>query len=143
MAIVRFGSAHWQGNIKEGKGHVSTESGALQKQPYGFNTRFEDGKGTNPEELLGAAHAACFAMALSKTFTDNDLVADSIDVDAKVSLEQDGGGFTITRVALSLVAKVPGLEENRFQGLAEETKGACPVSKLFDTEITLSAKLLS
>ncbi|MBP1853161.1 OsmC family protein [Rhizobium halophytocola] len=129
MAIKKYGSAEWNGGLKDGKGKISTESGALKAQPYGFNTRFDGAVGTNPEELIGAAHAACFSMALSKALEDNGQKAESIETKATVSLEQKGGGFEITGIALSLKGVVPGLDEATFKKLAEETKSGCPVSK--------------
>ncbi|MAQ86293.1 OsmC family protein [Psychromarinibacter halotolerans] len=137
--IHKTGSAKWSGGLKDGKGFISTETGVLSDQPYGFNTRFEDGKGTNPEELLGAAHAACFSMALSNILGDYDMVADSIETTAKVTL--DPGSLTITKVHLDLTASIPGGDDAKFQEAAGKAKEGCPVSKLFDAEITLDAKL--
>ena len=137
--IHKTGSAKWSGGLKDGKGFISTETGVLSDQPYGFNTRFEDGKGTNPEELLGAAHAACFSMALSNILGDYDMVADSIETTAKVTL--DPGSLTITKVHLDLTASIPGGDDAKFQEAAGKAKEGCPVSKLFDAEITLNAKL--
>ena len=137
--IHKTGSAKWSGGLKDGKGLISTETGVLSDQPYGFNTRFEDGKGTNPEELLGAAHAACFSMALSNILGDYDMVADSIETTAKVTL--DPGSLTITKVHLDLTASIPGGDDAKFQEAAGKAKEGCPVSKLFDAEITLDAKL--
>lgn len=141
MTIKKQGSAHWSGDIKQGKGTVSTESGALNAQPYGFNTRFEGKAGTNPEELLGAAHAGCFSMALSLMLGNEGLTADSIDTKATVSLDQDGEGFTITAVHLDTVARIPGADQATFEKIATQAKEGCPVSKLFDTNITMTAKL--
>ena len=129
MAIKKHGSAEWVGGLKDGKGKVSSESGALKDQPYGFNTRFEDKVGTNPEELIGAAHAACFSMALSKAVEDAGHKAEMLETTSTVSLEQQDGGFAITGIALTLKGKVPGLDEAKFKELAEETKKGCPVSK--------------
>lgn len=140
--IKKFGSAKWSGGLKDGKGLISTETGVLSDQPYGFKTRFEGEKGTNPEELLGAAHAACFSMALSLILGEHDLVADSIETKATVSLEQVDGGFAITKVHLDLQASIPGASEEAFMEAANAAKAGCPVSKLFDTEITLDAKLV-
>lgn len=140
--IKKFGSAKWSGGLKDGKGLISTETGVLSDQPYGFKTRFEGEKGTNPEELLGAAHAACFSMALSLILGEHDLVADSIETKATVSLEQVDGGFAITKVHLDLQASIPGASEEAFMESANAAKAGCPVSKLFDTEITLDAKLV-
>jgi len=142
MAIVRKASAHWQGTIKEGRGTVSTQSGALSGQHYGFNTRFEEKAGTNPEELVGAAHAGCFAMAFSLALTEANLVATSIDVEAAVNLEKQAQGFAVTSVALTLRAEVEGLGEDKFQALAEATKASCPISKLLNANISLDATLV-
>jgi osmotically inducible protein OsmC len=141
MQITKTGSAHWTGQIKDGKGTISTESGALQDQPYGFNTRFEDRKGTNPEELLGAAHAACFTMFLSKLIGDAGFTPAALDTSAHVTLEKQGEGFAITKVHLSLEGAVPGVDSATFAKLAEQAKSGCPVSKLFSAEITMDASL--
>ncbi|WP_043447942.1 OsmC family protein [Halotalea alkalilenta] len=143
MSIKKKGSAHWSGSIKEGKGTVSTESGALKQNPYGFNTRFEGQPGTNPEELLGAAHAACFSMALSLMLGNEGLTATSIDTTATVSLDKDGEGFSITAVHLATSVEIPGAEQAQFDKIVNQAKEGCPVSKLFDAEITLDAKLVS
>lgn len=143
MKIKRRGSASWKGGLKDGKGSISTESGALQAYPYGFAARFEGQKGTNPEELLGAAHAGCFTMALSLILGEAKLVADQMDTSAEVTLEQVEGGFAITAVHLTLKAKIPGTDQATFASLAAKAKAGCPVSKLFKTEITLDAQLLS
>ncbi|MFO1317484.1 MAG: OsmC family protein [Burkholderiales bacterium] len=142
MKIVRHGSAAWQGGIKDGKGAVSTESGALASYPYGFASRFEGLPGTNPEELLGAAHAGCFTMALSLILGQSKLVAVHMETDAKVDLEQVEGGYAITAVHLTLRAKIPGADDATFQALAGKAKAGCPVSKLFNTKITLDATLI-
>ncbi|WJY19437.1 OsmC family protein [Alteriqipengyuania flavescens] len=140
MTIKKHGSATYEGLGKSGKGHVSTESGALSAQPYGFNTRFEDGNGTNPEELIAAAHASCFTMALAFQLADTGHEDGTLTTDAQVSLEKDGDGFTVTKSALSLKGKVPGLDEAKFMELAEKAKANCPISKLLNAEITLDAK---
>lgn len=142
MKITRRGSAQWQGGIKDGKGTISTQSGALKEQPYGFNTRFEDKPGTNPEELLGAAHAGCFTMALSLILGEAKLTAEQMDTTAAVVLEQVDGGYAITSVHLTLKAKIPGADAAKFEELANKAKAGCPVSKLFKTEITLDAQLI-
>ena len=129
MAIVKSGSARYEGLGKDGKGHVSTQSGALDNQPYGFQTRFEDKAGTNPEELIAAAHASCFTMALSFKLAEAGHTDGSIETDAKVSLEKDDGGFTVTKSALSTKAKVPGLDKGKFEELAADAKATCPISK--------------
>jgi len=143
MQINRSGSAAWQGGIKDGKGSVSTESGALKAYPYGFASRFEGKPGTNPEELLAAAHAGCFTMALSLILGEAKLVAEQMDTSAKVTLEKVADGFSITAVHLTLKAKVPGADNAQFQELAAKAKAGCPVSKLFNTNITLDATLAS
>jgi len=143
MKINRKGSAQWQGGIKDGKGAISTGSGALQAYPYGFSSRFEGVPGTNPEELLGAAHAGCFTMALSLILGEANLTAERMDTTATVTLEQVEGGYAITAVHLKLEAKVPGADQAALERLAAMAKAGCPVSKLFNTEITLEATLVS
>jgi osmotically inducible protein OsmC len=140
--IKKSGSAKWSGGLKDGKGHVSTESGVLSDQPYGFNTRFEGAKGTNPEELIGAAHAACFSMAFSLILGNHDLVADEIATKATVALEEKDGGFAITKVHLDVTAKIPGASQEKFMEVANAAKSGCPVSKLMTAEITMDAKLV-
>ena len=143
MKIKRRGSAVWKGGLKDGKGSISTESGALQAYPYGFASRFEGQRGTNPEELIGAAHAGCFTMALSLILGEAKLVAEQMDTAAEVTLEQVEGGFAITAVHLTLKAKIPGATQAQFEELAGKAKAGCPVSKLLKTDITLDAKLVS
>ncbi|MGO9315777.1 MAG: OsmC family protein [Syntrophobacteraceae bacterium] len=143
MKINRRGSAVWQGGIKDGKGAISTQSGALNAYPYGFASRFEGVPGTNPEELLAAAHAGCFTMALSLILGEAKLTAEQMDTSANVTLEQVEGGYAITAVHLTLKAKVPGADQATFEELANKAKAGCPVSKLFKAEITLDATLLS
>ena len=138
---TRSGSARYDGFGKEGKGHVSTQSGVLADQFYGFGTRFGDEMGTNPEELLAAAHAGCFTMALSFALAGAGYTDGSLETEAKVTLDKDGDGFRITRSALTLKAKVPGIGAEEFDKLAAGAKAGCPVSKLFDTEITLEHTL--
>src|SRR5205085_141606 len=135
------GSAVWQGGIKDGKGAISTKSGALKDYPYGFSSRFEGKPGTNPEELIGAAHAGCFTMALSKMLGDAGLKADRMETKADVTLDKVGEGFAITSVHLSLKAKVPGTDAAKFKEIAEKAKAGCPVSKVLNTKITLDAVL--
>lgn len=142
MAIKKSGSAKWTGTLKEGKGHVSTQTGVLSDQPYGFNTRFEGAKGTNPEELIGAAHASCFSMALSMVLGGHDLTADSIETTATVFLEEKDGGFHIPRVHLDVTAKIPGATEAQFADAAKTAKENCPISMLLTAEITMDAKLV-
>ena len=138
MAIARKGSAHWQGDLKNGKGTVSTGSGALKEQPYGFNTRFEDKPGTNPEELIGAAHAGCFSMALALNIAEAGFTAESINTVAEVKLEKLNDGFAITAVHLKVNASVPRMNKGTFEELAEKTKKGCPVSKVLKADISLS-----
>lgn len=141
--IDKTATAHWTGSLKEGKGQISTESGALSTQPYGFNTRFEDKPGTNPEELIGAAHAGCFSMAFSMILGDYDAVADAIDTKATVSLEKQDAGFAITKIHLDMTATIPGISEADFQEAAKTAKENCPVSKvLAGADITMDAKLV-
>ncbi|MEE4462630.1 OsmC family protein [Azotobacter chroococcum] len=139
--MKRTGSAVWQGNLKEGKGSLSTQSGALKEQPYGFNTRFEDQPGTNPEELIGAAHAGCFSMALAKMLGDAGLTPERLETQVEVSLEKQGEGFAITAVDLTLRARVPGATPERFDEIANQAKEGCPVSKLLNARINLKATL--
>ena len=139
--ITRQGSAHWEGGGKDGTGSISTQSGVLKDAPYGFNARFGDGRGTNPEELIGAAHAGCFTMALAFRLAAAELKAERMDTTAKVGMEQEEGGWRIARVALTLRAKIPGVDGETFRRLAQEAKEGCPVSKLLKAEITLDAEL--
>ena len=141
MKISRTGSAHWAGGIKDGKGEISTQSGALKEYPYGYAARFEGVAGTNPEELIGAAHAGCFTMALSGILDGAGLKATSMQTTAKVTLESVEGGFGITAIALTLVATVPGTDEAAFKELAAQAKAGCPVSKaLAAVPITLDVQ---
>ena len=137
------GTAAWQGGIKDGKGAISTRSGALKEYPYGFSSRFEGKPGTNPEELIGAAHAGCFTMALSLILGEAQLTAEHMETTAEVTLEKLPDGFAITAVHLTLNAKIPGASNARFQELAAKAKAGCPVSKLLNAKITLDATLLS
>ncbi|GGL82940.1 osmotically inducible protein OsmC [Pseudooceanicola nanhaiensis] len=139
--MKRSGSAVWQGDLKTGKGHISSQSGVLDDAQYGFNTRFEDGPGTNPEELIGAAHAGCFSMALSNIMGEDGVTPDQIATKASVTLEQKDDGFAITKVHLDVTAAVPGMSEQDFQAAAEKAKSGCPVSKLLNAEITMDARL--
>ncbi|MGR4866596.1 OsmC family protein [Caulobacter sp. LARHSG274] len=142
MKIARTGSAAWSGGIKDGKGLISTESGALQDYPYGFSSRFEGQPGSNPEELIAAAHSACFTMALSLVLGEAGLRADRLDTSAKVTLEQVDGGYAITASHLSLKARIPGADQETFEKLAAGAKANFPVSKLLKAEITLDAALI-
>ncbi|WP_285348275.1 OsmC family protein [Pseudomonas sp. ME-P-057] len=143
MSIVKKASAHWEGDLKSGIGSISTETGVLREAPYGFRARFEGGKGTNPEELIGAAHAGCFSMALSMILGNANLKADSIDTTADVTLDQVDGGFAITAVHLTLKAKIPGATQEQFEKLTTDAKEGCPVSKVLNAKITLDATLVS
>ena len=138
-----YGSAVWSGGIKDGKGAISTKSGALKDYPYGFASRFEGKPGTNPEELIGAAHAGCFTMALSLILGEAKLTAENMETKADVTLEKQSDGFAITAVHLILKAKIPGADDAKFQELANKAKAGCPVSKLLNAKITLDAALVS
>lgn len=139
--MKRNASAVWKGDLKSGKGTISTDSGVLSETQYSFKTRFEDGKGTNPEELIAAAHAGCFSMALSSELGKLGLTADTIRTTASVSLEKTDAGFTITAVHLDLKAKVPGADKEKFETAANNAKKGCPVSRVLNAEITLDAAL--
>ena len=141
MTIKRNGSAVWSGGLKDGKGAVSTGSGVLKDSQYGFNTRFEDGPGTNPEELIGAAHAGCFTMALSGQLGQAGMTAQELRTTATVSMEKVEGGFSITAIHLDLVAKIPGASQEAFDKAANTAKENCPVSKLLNANITLTSRL--
>jgi lipoyl-dependent peroxiredoxin len=143
MKIKRRGSATWQGGLKDGKGTLSTESGALAAHPYGFASRFEGVRGSNPEELLAAAHAGCFTMALSNILAEANLTAEKMETSAEITLEKLESGFAITASHLTLSAKIPGANQATFEQLAAKAKANCPVSKLFKAEITLDAKLVT
>ena len=138
---TRTATARYDGLGRDGKGHLTTQSGVLNDQPYGFGTRFGDEPGTNPEELAAAAHAGCFTMALSFALAGAGYSAGRLETKAAVTLDKDGSGFTITKSALTLTAKVDGIEESEFARIAAEAKANCPISKLFNTEITLEHKL--
>jgi osmotically inducible protein OsmC len=137
----RKASAQWQGDLKTGKGTVSTESGVLQNAPYSFTTRFESGKGTNPEELVAAAHAGCFTMALSSELGKANLVAASLRTTCTVTLDRVDAGWGVTQSHLEVVAKVPGASQEAFRKAAETAETGCPISKLFKTKITMDVKL--
>ncbi|WP_138468270.1 OsmC family protein [Poseidonocella sp. HB161398] len=141
--IEKHGSAIWNGDLKTGKGQVATESGALEGQPYGFNTRFDGQKGTNPEELVGAAHASCFAMALSMILGQAGLTPQEIRARSTVKLEKQEAGFAVAGLALEVEAEVPGATEAAFLEAAETAKANCPISKLMAAEITMKARLLA
>jgi osmotically inducible protein OsmC len=139
--MVRKASAEWRGGLKDGKGTVSTESGVLADSPYSFSTRFENGKGTNPEELIAAAHAGCFSMALSAQLGAAGMTAQSIRTTASVTMEKVGDGFSVTASHLDMTAKIPGADRGAFQKAAEAAKSGCPISKLLNAKITMDAKL--
>lgn len=141
--MKRTGSAVWQGGLKDGKGTVSTESGVLASVPYSFGKRFGDEKGSNPEELIGAAHASCFSMALSAVLGEAGLTADEISTSAAVTAVPADGGFAITAVHLTVRAKIPGASDEDFQKAAAGAKANCPVSKVLNAEITMDASLAS
>lgn len=141
--MKRTASAVWQGNLKQGKGTVSTGSGVLKETAYSFRDRFESGTSTNPEELIAAAHAGCFAMALSAFMGEAGITPDRLAVRADLSLEQVDGNWTITKVHLTLTGKVPGIDAAGFQKAAEGAKANCPVSRVLKAEITLEARLES
>jgi osmotically inducible protein OsmC len=139
--MKRTASAVWEGSLKEGRGRISSQSGVLSETPYGFNTRFEDKPGTNPEELIGAAHAGCFSMALSAQLGEAGMTAKSIRTTATVTLEKLPDGFAITAIHLDLIANIPGADAAKFETAANNAKAGCPVSKVLNAKITLSAKL--
>ncbi|HEU4596667.1 MAG TPA: OsmC family protein [Pyrinomonadaceae bacterium] len=139
--MKRTGSAVWRGGIKDGKGTVSTESGVLADAQYSFSTRFEDGAGTNPEELVAAAHAGCFSMALSKQLEDAGMKADEIKTTANVRLEKTDAGFTITKVHLDVSVRAAGGDPSAFETATNNAKAGCPISRLLNAEITMNARL--
>ncbi len=139
--MVRKAWAAWKGGIKDGSGTISTETGVLKDAPYGFKSRFENGPGTNPEELIGAAHAACFSMALSLMLGEAGLTPERIETHAAVTLARVGNGFEITGSRLDVVAKIPGAGRAQFEEIADKAKSGCPVSKLMKTKITMDARL--
>ena len=140
--MKRSASAVWKGALKDGTGQVSTESGTLANIPYNFRMRFENEKGTNPEELIAAAHAACFSMALSMILGDAGMKAESISTKATVTLEQVAGGFSVTSSALETQVKIPNADRAAFQKAAEAAKSGCPISKLLNAKITMNATLV-
>jgi len=142
ISMNTYGSAAWSGGIRDGKGAISTPSGALKDYPYGFSSRFEGKPGTNPEELIGAAHAGCFTMALSLILGEAKLTAERIDTKAEVSLEKVTDGFAITAVHLTVTARIPGTDQTTFTALAEKAKSGCPVSKLLNARISMDATLI-
>jgi len=139
--MKRNAKAVWKGGLKDGKGTISTDSGVLSETQYSFNTRFEEGKGTNPEELIAAAHAGCFSMALSAQLEDAGLTAESIRTTASVRLDKTDAGFAVTSVHLDVAARVPGADRRAFETAAQNAKAGCPVSKVLNAEITMDARL--
>lgn len=140
--MQRKASAIWEKGLKEGKGKISTESGVLKQAQYSFSTRFENGTGTNPEELLAAAHAGCFAMALSNELGNAGMVPNKLEATATISLEKVKDGFAITKSHIDLIADIPGANNDKFKAAVKAAETGCPVSKLFKAEISVSAKLL-
>ena len=141
--MIRKARALWRGSGRDGNGDLSTDSGVLANTPYSFRTRFESEKGTNPEELLAAAHAGCFTMALSAQLAQANLTAESLETTCSINLEKQPDGFAITESHLELTAKIPGATQEAFDKAVQAAKSGCPVSKLYKTNITLSAKLQS
>ena len=140
--MTTYGTAKWQGGLKDGKGAITTKSGALSDYPYGFASRFEGKPGTNPEELIGGAHAGCFTMALSLILEQAGFKADEMNTKAEISLVKQGDGFAITKSQLTLRAKIPGIDNAKFQELAGMAEKGCPVSKVLNCEIALDAALV-
>ncbi|HEV2247465.1 MAG TPA: OsmC family protein [Terriglobia bacterium] len=140
--MIRKASAVWNGSLKEGKGTISTDSKVLSNAQYSFSTRFENGIGTNPEELIAAAHAGCFSMALSAQLGGAGITPDSIETTAAVTLEKLDAGFTVTKVHLDVTAKIPGADPAKFEKAAQDAKAGCPISRLLKAEITMTTKLV-
>jgi lipoyl-dependent peroxiredoxin len=140
--MKRTASAHWNGSGKEGNGHLTTQSAVLDATPYSFNTRFGDSKGTNPEELIAAAHAGCFTMALSFALGEAGFTPESLDTEATLTMDREDGGFAITAIHLDVKAKVPGIDEDQFAKIAAGAKANCPVSKVLKADITMDAVLI-
>ena len=139
--IKRKASAIWNGGLKDGKGTISTDSGVLSTTQYSFSTRFEEGKGTNPEELIGAAHAGCYSMALSASLEKEGIKPESVSTTATVVLEKQDAGFTVTEVILDTKVRVPGADENKIRQVAEEAKKGCPISRVLNAKITLNTNI--
>ena len=140
--MQRTASAHWSGGLKDGKGTVSTQSGVLNETQYSFSTRFENGAGTNPEELIAAAHAGCFSMALSAQLGSAGMTAESIDTKATLTMDKTDAGFTITSVHLDVKVRIPGADQAKFDEAAQNAKKGCPVSRVLNADITMDAKLV-
>ena len=141
--MKRKASAGWSGGLKDGKGAVSSDSGVLANTPYSFSTRFEEKPGTNPEELIAAAHAGCFTMALSGQLGNQGMTAESINTTATLTMEKSDAGWTITEIHLNVVAKIPGADSSKFETAANNAKAGCPISRLLNTKITMDAKLIA
>ena len=141
--MIRTASAHWAGGLKDGKGTVSTASGVLSNTQYSFATRFENGAGTNPEELIAAAHAGCFSMALSAQLGNAGMTAESIDTKASLTLEKTDAGFTITAIHLDVTVKIPGADQAKFDEAAKNAEKGCAVSRVLNAAITMDAKLVA
>lgn len=141
--MKRKASAVWKGDLKNGKGAISTDSGVLSNTQYSFSTRFEDGRGTNPEELIAAAHAGCFSMALSAQLDSSGMVAESINTIATLTMEKLEAGWTVTEIHLDVTAKIPGADQKAFETAAKNAKEGCPISRLLNAKISMDAKLQS
>lgn len=139
--MVRKASAVWKGSLKEGKGTISSDSGVLSNTPYSFSTRFENAKGTNPEELIAAAHAGCFTMALSAQLGNAGITPESLETTASLTLDKLDAGWTVTKIHLDVAARIPGADKAAFDKAAEAAKAGCPISRLLKAEITMSARL--
>ena len=140
--MVRKASAVWKGSLKEGKGTISSDSGVLSNTPYSFSTRFENAKGTNPEELIAAAHAGCFTMALSAQLGNAGITPESLETTASLSLDKLDAGWTVTKIHLEVTAQIPGVDKAAFDKAAEAAKAGCPISRLLKAEITMTARLV-
>jgi lipoyl-dependent peroxiredoxin len=140
--MVRKASAVWKGSLKEGKGTISSDSGVLSSTPYSFSTRFESAKGTNPEELIAAAHAGCFTMALSAQLGNAGITPESLETTASLTLDKLDAGWTITKIHLDVAARIPGVDKAAFDKAAENAKAGCPVSRVLKAEITMTARLV-
>jgi osmotically inducible protein OsmC len=140
--MVRKASAVWKGSLKEGKGTISSDSGVLSNTPYSFSTRFENAKGTNPEELIAAAHAGCFTMALSAQLGNAGITPESLETTASLTLDKLDAGWTVTKIHLDVAARIPGADKAAFDKAAESAKAGCPISRLLKAEITMTARLV-
>jgi osmotically inducible protein OsmC len=140
--MVRKASAVWKGSLKEGKGTISSDSGVLSNTPYSFSTRFENAKGTNPEELIAAAHAGCFTMALSAQLGNAGITPESLETTASLTLDKLDAGWTVTKIHLDVTARIPGADKAAFDKAAESAKAGCPISRLLKAEITMTARLV-